>query len=232
MQRVLVVEDDQAIRQSVEYALRRQGYEVRSIADGGIALETIQTFKPELIVLDVMLPTKDGLQIAEAIRLTDPETAIIMVSALGEESDRIGGLRIGADDYLAKPFSMDELIARIEVNLRRVRSAGGAAPITVADLTVDPDTMTVTVGAEPVQLRSKELGLLLTLIHGGGKVMTRQAIGQEVWGYEYLASSRTIDVHIRRLRAAIEDRSAYHLIETVHGVGYRFKPRPKEQGAE
>lgn len=230
MPRILIVEDDQAIRQTTEYALRREGYEVRTVADGADALGAIGSFGPDLIVLDIMLPNVDGLQITQALRDADNDTAIIMVSALGDEADRIAGLDLGADDYLPKPFSLAELTARIRANLRRVPEGGGrveSAATRVADLVVDPARHTVTVAGERVVLRGKEFALLQALIANGEKVSTRQWLAEQVWGYEYMGSSRTIDVHIRRLRSAVESRSAFTLIETVHGVGYLFRPVPK-----
>lgn len=227
--KILIVEDDQSIRQSVDYSLRRAGYDVRSIDDGGEALDAIRDYRPDLIVLDIMLPHLDGLEIAKSLRETDPETAVIMISALGDTAERIAGLQVGADDYMAKPFPMDELIARVEANLRRVNRDTNQPITEIADLTIDPNRYIVTIGDEKVQLRAKEFALLQALVANGDKISTRDYLAEQVWGYEYLASSRTIDVHIRRLRAAIEDLSSYHLIDTVHGVGYAFRPIKKDE---
>ena len=230
MPKILIIEDDQSIRQSVDYTLRRAGYDVCAIGDGGEALDAIRDYQPDLIVLDIMLPHVDGLEIAKSLRETDPETAVIMISALGETSERIEGLQVGADDYMSKPFPMDELVARIEANLRRVNRDTNQPITEVADLIIDPNRYTVTVGEERVQLRAKEFALLQALVANGDKVSTREYLAEQVWGYEYLASSRTIDVHIRRIRAAIEELSRYHLIETIHGVGYAFRPVEKVEG--
>jgi DNA-binding response OmpR family regulator len=168
-----------------------------------------------------------GFEIAEAVRANDEETAIIMVSALGEDSDKIAGLALGADDYVSKPFSIDELLARVQANLRRVRSNKTqdlVEPITVGDLVIDPQSYRVTVAGNPVDMRSKEFELLFMLANNPEQLATRQSLAQSVWGYEHLASSRTIDVHIRRLRAKIEEQSEFLYIQTIHGQGYRFKP--------
>lgn len=222
--KILVIEDDYAIRHGVEYALRRAGYNVKSIADGSQALTAIEDFSPELIVLDIMLPGLDGHEITEALRKHDQETAIVMMSALGETDDRILGLSLGADDYLPKPFSMDELLARVEVNLRRVRkdTDDDEQPILVGDLRVDPQTREVHVDDKLIDLRSREFDLLYTLLKAGDKVLSREEIAEEVWGQMHLHSSRTIDVHIRRIRLLVEEVSAYTYIKTVHSVGYRI----------
>jgi DNA-binding response OmpR family regulator len=153
-----------------------------------------------------------------------------MVTALGEDRDKVRGLDAGADDYVTKPFSMDELLARVRANLRRVRERavlGGEEVISDGDLRIEPSQLKVTVGDVPVRLRLKEFQLLVALAREPGRLMTRQRLAQEVWGYDHLASSRTIDVHIRRVRQAVEEISAFTYIRTVHGVGYRFDPQPK-----
>jgi len=229
--RILIIEDDFIIRQSVEYALRRAGYEVKSLDTGAGAPEIINEFSPDLIVLDLMLPGMSGFDIADAVRKKDSETAIIMVSALGEDSDKLAGFALGADDYVSKPFSMDELLARIQANLRRVDTKEMFKKDEIlrpGDLVIDPKTFKVTVGGAPVTLRTKEFQLLYTLALNQETLSTREDLAKTVWGYEYLASSRTIDVHIRRLRAIIEELSDYRYIQTVYGRGYRFVPIRKE----
>jgi DNA-binding response OmpR family regulator len=186
---------------------------------------------PDLILLDLMLPGIDGFELADQIRRTDPDVAIVMVTALGEERDTVRGLDAGADDYVTKPFSMEELLARVRANLRRVRERAVLETdetIETGDLTIEPSQLRVQVAGRPARLRLKEFQLLLALAKAPGRLMTRQKLAQEVWGYDHLASSRTIDVHIRRLRQAIEECSAYTFIHTVHGVGYRFEPKPKD----
>lgn len=233
MSRILIVEDDPIIRQTVEYTLKRAGFEVRSAADGTKALESAAEFDPDLMLLDLMLPGMNGYEIAERVRDTDGEMAIIMVTALDTAADKVKGLDVGADDYITKPFSTDELLARVRANLRRVRARETLAQetvIDVGDLTIDPSSFRVTVSGTPARLRLKEFQLLLALAKREGRLLTRQALAEEVWGYEHLASSRTIDVHVRRLRQAIEEPSAFVYIHTVHGMGYRFEAVQK--GAE
>lgn len=230
MARILVVEDDPIIRQTVEYALRRAGFEVSGSADGLEGLELALSQQPDLIVLDLMLPGLDGYAFAEQVRRVNQDVAIVMVTALDSERDTVRGLDAGADDYIGKPFAMEELLARVRANLRRVRTRAVVESdevIEVGDLSVEPGQLQVTVAGNATQLRMKEFQLLVALARSAGKLMSRQRLAQEVWGYDHLASSRTIDVHIRRLRQAIEEGSAYTYVQTVHGAGYRFEPRPK-----
>ncbi len=228
---ILIVEDDPIIRQTVDYAVRRAGFTTRTSGDGVEALQMARAAHPDLILLDLMLPGIDGFEFASQIRRTDPDVAIIMVTALGEERDTVRGLDAGADDYITKPFSMEELLARVRANLRRVRERAvleADDTIEAGDLLIEPSQLRASVGGEPVRLRLKEFQLLLALAREPGRLMTRQRLSQEVWGYDHLASSRTIDVHIRRLRQAIEDGTGYTYIHTVHGVGYRFEATPGE----
>ena len=227
---ILVVEDDPIIRRTVDYALRRAGFTTRTSGDGVEALLMAQNEPPDLILLDLMLPGIDGFEFAERIRRSDPEVAIIMVTALSQASDTVRGLDAGADDYITKPFSTEELLARVRANLRRVRERAvleADDTIEIGDLVIEPSQLRVQVAGVPARLRLKEFQLLLALAREPGRLMTRQKLAQEVWGYDHLASSRTIDVHIRRLRQAVEDVSAYDYIQTVHGAGYRFEARPK-----
>jgi len=227
---ILVVEDDPIIRQTVEYALKRAGFLVNSVADGKVALQTARSTHPDLILLDLMLPGIDGYEIAERLRSDDKETAIIMVTALDTERDKVRGLDAGADDYITKPFSMEELLARVRANLRRVRAKETLADdrvLEIGDLIIEPKSFRVSVAGKPVRLRLKEFQLLVSLAERQGQLATRQILADEVWGYEHLPSSRTIDVHIRRLRQAVEEPSDYVFIHTVHGMGYRFEPIAK-----
>ena len=235
MANILVVEDDPIIRQTVEYALKRAGFTTASSADGTGALELARNLHPDLILLDVMLPGMDGYRIAEQLRATDKETAIIMVTALDQDRDKVRGLDAGADDYITKPFSMEELLARVRANLRRVRQRETLSDdrvIEVGDIVIEPKSFRVLVKDEPVRLRLKEFQLLLALATREGALCTRQMLAEEVWGYEHLPSSRTIDVHVRRVRQAVEDPSDYVYIHTVHGMGYRFEPVLKTDMAE
>lgn len=231
MASILVVEDDPIIRQTVEYALKRAGFTVHGVDDGARALQAAADFAPDLVLLDLMLPGMDGYEIAEKLRETDKETAIIMVTALDTERDKVRGLDAGADDYLTKPFSIEELLARVRANLRRVRERETLADdrvIEVGDLHIDLKSFRVAVGGRPVRLRLKEFQLLVALAERQGSLATRHVLAEEVWGYEHLPSSRTIDVHIRRLRQAIEDPSTFVYVHTVHGMGYRFDPVSKD----
>ncbi|HSQ21193.1 MAG TPA: response regulator transcription factor [Coriobacteriia bacterium] len=232
MARVLVVEDDPIIRQTVAYALGRAGFDTSAAADGLEGLDLAHRENPDCIVLDLMLPGLDGYRFAEEVRRTNSEVAIIMVTALDGERDTVRGLDAGADDYLTKPFSMEELLARVRANLRRVRTRSvleAEETIEVGDLEIEPAQLRATVAGSPARVRLKEFQLLLALARNSGTLMSRQRLAREVWGYEFLPSSRTIDVHIRRLRQAIEDPSAYRYIHTVHGVGYRFDPRLRDE---
>jgi len=232
---ILVVEDDPIIRQTVEYALKRAGFAVQSVADGARALDAATAMNPDLVLLDIMLPGVDGYEIAERLRAGDKEVAIIMVTALDTERDKVRGLDAGADDYITKPFSMEELLARVRANLRRVRTKETLSDeriIEVGDLIIEPKSFRVSVAGQKVRLRLKEFQLLVALAEHQGQLATRQVLADEVWGYEHLPSSRTIDVHIRRLRQAIEDPSQFVYIHTVHGMGYRFEPLSKEAMAE
>jgi DNA-binding response OmpR family regulator len=233
--RILVVEDDPIIRQTVTYALKRSGFETTATGDGLDGLELAHRESPALIVLDLMLPGIDGYRFAEEVRRTNSEVAIIMVTALDGERDTVRGLDAGADDYLTKPFSMEELLARVRANLRRVRERSVLEieeSIEVGDLVIEPSQLRVSVAGTPARVRLKEFQLLLALARNAGTLMSRQRLARDVWGYDFLPSSRTIDVHIRRLRQAVEDPSAFRYIHTVHGVGYRFDPEPRDAGAE
>lgn len=230
MARVLVVEDDPIIRQTVEYALRRAGFDTFTAADGVEGLTIAIEQLPDLILLDLMLPGIDGYTFAEQLRRKDKDVAIIMVTALDQERDKVRGLDAGADDYITKPFSMEELLARVRANLRRVRERKVLAEekiIETGDLLIEPAQVRVSVAGVPARLRLKEFQLLVALASHPGLLMSRQRLASEVWGYDFLPSSRTIDVHIRRLRQAVEEPSAFEYIHTVHGVGYRFEPTPK-----
>lgn len=230
MATVLIVEDDPIIRQTVEYALRRAGLEPHGAADGTRALELAREIDPDLVLLDLMLPGLDGYQVAEQLRAMGGEMPIIMVTALDQERDKVRGLDAGADDYITKPFSMEELLARVRANLRRMRTRGVLARddvIETGDLRIEPASARVFVQGKPVRLRLKEFQLLVAMASRPGLLSTRQQLAHEVWGYDFVSSSRTIDVHIRRLRQAIEESSGFEYVHTVHGMGYRFEPIAK-----
>jgi len=227
-QRILIVEDDFAIRNSVEFALRRAGYETKSLDSGQAAVNTVQAFDPDLVLLDVMLPGVSGHEICEELRRSDVGVAIIMMSALGETEDRITGLRLGADDYVSKPFSLDELLERVRANLRQSsrnrsdRISGKTDVLRFDGLVIDPVKHEASVDGTHVALRAKEFALLYALASRPGEVLSRKVLSEEVWGHDYLHSSRTIDVHIRRLRALLAESGAPDYLSTVHGVGYHF----------
>ena len=227
MARILVVEDDPIIRQTVDYALRRAGFETDASDNGTRGLEIARATHPDLILLDLMLPGLDGFSFAEQVRKTDEDVAIIMVTAMDQPRDMVRGLDSGADDYITKPFSMDELLARVRANLRRVRERSALAtdePISIGDVMIEASEFRVSVKERPVRLRLKEFQLLLALASAPGMLMTRQKLAEKVWGYEFMPSSRTIDVHIRRVRQSVEGPSDFCYIHTVHGLGYRFDP--------
>jgi DNA-binding response OmpR family regulator len=227
MARIMVVEDDPIIRQTVDYALRRAGFETTSSADGQQALELAMSQPPDLILLDIMLPGLDGYEFAQRMRKKDADVAIIMVTALDTERDKVRGLDAGADDYITKPFSVEELLARVRANLRRVKERSVLAQnaiIEAGDIVLEPGQFRASVRGRQVKLRLKEFQLLLALASNPGLLMTRHKLAEQVWGYEFLPSTRTIDVHVRRLRQAVEDPSEYIYIHTVHGLGYRFDP--------
>lgn len=225
--RVLVVEDDPTVSDVVARYLERDGFTVESVSDGHEALARSDAQLPDLVVLDLMLPGLDGLEVCRRLRARAP-VPVIMLTARGEEEDRILGLELGADDYMAKPFSPRELMARVHAVLRRAQSA---LPVTEALATIETDGLVVDLGAREVRLRgdlvaltAKEFDLLAFLAQQPRQVFRRDELFERVWGYTY-GDSSTVTVHIRRLREKIEnDPSAPTRITTVWGVGYRFDP--------
>lgn len=232
---VLVVDDEPTLRDTVSYNLRKAGFDVITVADGPSAIAAARTHRPDLIVLDVMLPGMDGLHVCRAIR-AESSVPILMLSAKGEEFDRVLGLEIGADDYLTKPFAMRELLARVRANIRRVRmiaaeqaGPGGKqglrqhAPILAGDLEIDAAKRQARRAGALLTLKPKEFDLLHYLAKNPGLVLSREALLREVWGYDFHVDTRTVDVHIRWLRQKIEpDPAKPSRIETVRGHGYRF----------
>ena len=225
METVLVVDDEPTIREVVVRYLRRDGYETLEAGDGSRARELIETGAPALVVLDVMLPGTDGLALCRWIR-SRSSLPVILLTARGEEVDRIVGLELGADDYVTKPFSPRELAARVRTVLRR---SGPEAPaeerVAAGDLVIDAATREVTNGGRPVKLTAKEFDLLWFLASHPRRVFSRDQLMSRVWGYEPAFDTGTVTVHVRRLREKIEpDPSRPRLLETVWGVGYRFSP--------
>jgi DNA-binding response OmpR family regulator len=236
--KVLVVEDEPTLLETLEYGLKRQGYEVHTATDGPSALQAARSVRPDLLLLDVMLPGLDGLEVCRILRqeLTAP---IVMLTARDDEIDKVVGLEVGADDYITKPFSMRELYARIKAQLRRVRlvrdemsqaaaasssAAGSADMLTFSDLRLDLARHEVQLRGAALALTPKEFDLLVFLARHRGQVLSRDLILERVWGWDYVGGSRTVDVHVRGLREKIElDPAAPARIETVRGVGYRFE---------
>jgi two-component system, OmpR family, response regulator ResD len=224
---VLVVDDEPTIAEVVARYLERAGYSTRVAADGIQALEAVAKQRPDLVVLDLMLPGIDGLEVMRRMRDQDRERiATILLTAKGEESDRVVGLRLGADDYVVKPFSPAELVARVDAVLRRIdTSPSSSEPLACSDMTIDPASRRVFVRGEEVQLTQREFDLLLFLARHPGQVFSRNQLMDAVWQYSFYTDTSTVTVHIRRLRAKTEvDPARPQHIETVWGVGYRFAP--------
>jgi two-component system, OmpR family, response regulator ResD len=224
---VLVVDDEPTIGEVVSRYLDRAGYETRVALDGASALEKVAERAPDLVVLDLMLPGVEGLEVMRRIRERDRNhTAIILLTAKGEETDRIVGLRLGADDYVVKPFSPGELVARVDAVLRRVDTAPDVEPVLQFDgLEIDPAARRVIVDGVEAPLTQREFDLLLFLGRHPGQAFTRQQLMDRVWQYSFYTDTSTVTVHIRRLRSKIEpDPARPRFIETVWGVGYRFQP--------
>ena len=223
--KVLVVDDEPTIREIVSRYLHHAGYDAEVAEDGFAALRSFARRRPDLVVLDVMMPGLDGLEVMRRIHAEQgARTAIILLTARGEETDRIAGLSLGADDYVVKPFSPGELVARVGAILRRGDPAGERAPrVDVDGLTVDPGSRRVQRDGEDVQLTQREFDLLLFLARHPGQAFTREQLMDHVWQYAFYTDTSTVTVHIRRLRAKIEpDPEVPRYVETVWGYGYRF----------
>jgi len=223
--RILVVEDEPLIADSLAYSLRREGFEVDVATDGPGALRQAAERLPDLVVLDLILPGLDGLEVCRRLRNGSP-VPVIMLTARGEESDRVAGLELGADDYLVKPFSFRELLARIRATLRRVSLDQGlaeAGPLKVGQLTLDREAHRVLKQGHPLDLSVREFDLLEALMGQAGRALTREALLGTVWGSDWVGDPRTLDVHVRWLRMKVEDDPAEpRYIQTVRGMGYRF----------
>jgi DNA-binding response OmpR family regulator len=230
--RLLVVEDDDALRELVSGRLREAGYEVESVADGGAALAAAAGAEPDLVLLDVMLPGVDGVEVTRRLRADYPLLPIVMLTARTDELDRVVGLEVGADDYVTKPFGMPELVARVRAALRRQRTvrerlAGvpseDDAPLVFDDLVIDPARRLVTRAGTEVHLTAREFDLLLFLARRPERPFTRLQLLEGIWGITYEGYDRTIDSHIQRLRAKVETEPGRpRFVRTVWGVGYRF----------
>jgi two-component system, OmpR family, response regulator RegX3 len=227
MPKVMVVDDEESLLEAIRYALSREGIEVVTARDGGDAMRDFEAERPDLVVLDLMLPTLNGWDVCRRIRATS-QVPILMLTARDAEVDRVVGLEMGADDYVTKPFSLRELVARVRALLRRASAGQGeqrdeATVIEAGGIRLDQERHEVAVRGEPVNLPLKEFELLEILMENRNRVLTRQTLIDRIWGYDYVGDTKTLDVHIKRLRARVEeDRHNPKLIVTVRGVGYRF----------
>ena len=227
-QKILIVDDDNNIAELISLYLAKECFETKIVNDGELALKEFQTFRPNLILLDLMLPGIDGYQVCREIRHTS-DVPIIMLSAKGETFDKVLGLELGADDYIIKPFDSKELVARVRAVLRRFQPKPTAVPsdekcASYPDLTVNLTNYSVTYMGKQVDMPPKELELLYFLASSPNQVFTREQLLDNIWGYEYLGDTRTVDVHVKRLREKIKDHEHWG-ISTVWGIGYKFERR-------
>jgi DNA-binding response OmpR family regulator len=228
---ILVAEDDRTLAETLAYNLQREGYSATIVRTGLEAIMAARSQHPDLILLDLMLPEIDGFDVCRTVR-SESAVPIIILTARDGEVDRVLGLELGADDYVVKPFSLRELLARVRANLRRVElsNGGNSQPesLTFGELEVRPGPRTVVRGGEQIYLLPREFDLLLYLMRNRGIVLSRNQLLEKVWGEDYMGETRTVDVHVRRLRAKLEkDPSDPELIQTVHGVGYTFGAGPR-----
>lgn len=223
---VLVVDDEESLTDALAIVLQREGFDVVIAHDGVEALDRFHESKLDIVLLDIMLPRMSGLDVCRAIR-RESHVPIIMISARDEELDAVVGLEVGADDYVTKPYKARELIARIRAALRRSPTEdakGHAENLSFGDLVIEPERHEVLVGGRPIDLTKKEFELLVLLAECAGRVVSREQILDRVWGFDYVGDTKTLDVHIRRLRAKIEeDMSAPKRIKTIRGVGYMLE---------
>ena len=227
-QRILIVDDDENIAQLISLYLTKECYETMMVHDGNEVMDAYRSFRPHLLILDLMLPGKDGYQICREIRRTD-QTPIIMLSAKGEVFDKVLGLELGADDYMIKPFDTKELVARVRAVLRRTGSEQPSQPqtsgqqvVSYPDLTINLTNYSVQYLGHELDMPPKELELLYFLASSPNQVFTREQLLDHIWGYEYIGDTRTVDVHIKRLREKLKDHPSWS-ISTVWGIGYKFE---------
>jgi DNA-binding response OmpR family regulator len=227
MSSILIVEDDHDIAELIAHYLEKAGHRVERLTSGSDVMPRLRKQPADLVILDLMLPGMDGLLVCQALR-SDPATAsipVIMLTARGEESDRVSGLELGADDYVTKPFSPKELSARVTALLRRATMTGPSTGVTrYGPIVIDPDRHRVTLNDEEVKLTAKEFLLLLYLVQHRGRVLSRDLLLTDVWGYQYTGGTRTVDVHVRRLREKLPVLA--DAIETVKQFGYKLAERP------
>lgn len=229
-QKILIVDDDTNIAELISLYLTKECYETKMVHDGESALRELQLFQPNLILLDLMLPGMDGYQVCREVR-TKSQVPIIMLSAKGEVFDKVLGLELGADDFIVKPFDTKELVARVKANLRRCQQAvqepskvNDAKIVEYPDLTINQSNYSVLYQGHTVEMPPKELELLYFLAASPNQVFTREQLLDHIWGYEYIGDTRTVDVHIKRLREKIKDHPRWSLA-TVWGIGYKFETR-------
>jgi two-component system alkaline phosphatase synthesis response regulator PhoP len=225
--KILVVDDEPSIAQTARAYLEREGYTVNTASDGPAGLKAARAWQPDLIVLDIMLPGLDGLEILRQLR-QDSDVYVLMLTARADEADKIVGLTLGADDYLTKPFSPRELAARVKAILRRGRGVTAKEPaLRFGRLRIDAEARQVRKDDQPIDLTSTEFDILHALARHPGRVLSREQLIEQVWGYDYYGDERVVDVHIGRIRRKIEDDADEPtLIVTVRGAGYRFEDRP------
>ena len=222
---VLVVEDDKNIRELLQLYLEKEGYAVTLAGDGEQGLAKFRTIKPDLVLLDVMMPVMDGWAVCKAIR-AEGRTPVIMLTAKSETDDKVAGLKAGADDYITKPFEMKEVLARVEAVLRRTdrtEQSRKSRQLTFDRLVIDMDAFELTIDGKKVDAPPKEMELLFFLASSPNRVYTRNQLLDEVWGFDYFGDSRTVDVHVKRLREKLEGISPSWNLKTVWGVGYKFE---------
>ena len=221
--RILVVDDEPAVRESLRRALQLEGYDVDLAGDGEEALERLHANSVDAVVLDVSMPRRDGLETCRQLRSEGNSIPVLMLTARDEVSDRVAGLDAGADDYVVKPFALEELLARLRALLRRVAPADEADPLRFADLELDPATREVRRGGDPIELTRTEFSLLELFLRNPRQVLTRSIIFERVWGYDFGFGSNSLDVYIGYLRRKTEQGGKPRLIQTVRGVGYALR---------
>ncbi len=224
--RILLVDDERAIVESLRYALEKEGYEVLEAGDGSEALDVARAQSPDLILLDIMLPGMSGFEVCRVLR-QESAIPILMLTARGDEPDRVVGLDLGADDYITKPFSLREVLARIRAALRRFQAAAAAARgsdevLRVGEITMDLGRHEAVVRDHPVSLPPRQFDLLRAFLSNPGRVLTRPVLLQQVWGYDFAGDDRTVDVHVRWLRQKLQEAGSQTSIETIRGVGYKL----------
>lgn len=221
--KVLLIEDDADIREVLSHHLSRASFQVQSAGTVAEGWDAFRTWHPDLVILDLMLSDGHGLDLCRRMRDQDEALGILILTAMADETDQVAGLELGADDYVTKPFRARELVARARAVLRRIRRPLAGSKIRVGRLTLDPGRMTVTINEQPAPLTALEFGLLHALTERPGAILSRKQLLDRVWGEDFVGDERTVDVHVRHIRAKFEPFDAAHLIDTVRGIGYRLK---------